>query len=291
MRRRLTGAVLLVLACIARADTLEGPECAVRFPPSARKKAERIAETFRWRRDHAARWLGIEPLGRADVHLVEDHAAMKALAPGAPPWAVAVTTGAEMVFRLDLVDRDKAMSLDLVLKHETVHFVLNRSSARFPRWFEEGLAVHHSGVAYLEPDTSLERVASAGRLPPFAEADGLFGGGRGEAALGYAMGQRAVGVMVERFGDESVPRLVRALAGGAAFPEAFADATGERLEEFERRWRDEVTPGIPLWLFVIVENLDLSLLFFGALLVAGGYVRWRFRRERAMASLGGTDPP
>ena len=202
-----------------------------------------------------------------------------------------MTTGAEMIFRLDLVDRDKAMSLDLVLKHETVHFVLNRSSARFPRWFEEGLAVHHSGVAYLEPDTSLERVASAGRLPPFADADGLFGGGRAEAALGYKMGQRAAGAMVRRFGDESVPRLVRALAGGAPFPDAFADATGERLEDFERRWRDEVTPGIPFWLFVIVENLDLTLLFFGALLVAGGYARWRFRRERAMASLGGGTAP
>ena len=280
-------AALLVLASGAWADTLAGPECVVAFPPAARGKAERIVETFRWRRDHAAWWLGLESKGRADVHLVADHAAMKSLAPGAPSWAVAVTTGAVMVFRLDLVDRDPAGSLDLVLKHETVHFVLNRSGVRFPRWFEEGLAVHHAGLAYLEPDARIERVAAAGRLPPFAEADGLFEMGKGEAALGYALGQRAVREMVRRFGDGSVPRLVRSASGGAAFPDAFADATGETLGDFESRWRAEVTPKIPLWLFVIVENLDLALFFFGALLVAGAYARWRFRRERAMAALGG----
>ncbi len=277
----------LRVAGAARADTLAGPECVVRFPPSAKRQAERIVETFRWRREHAALWLGLEPEGLAEVHLVLDHAAMTVRAPGAPSWSVAVTTGDTMVFRLDLVGHDPAMSLDLVLKHETVHFVLNRSPAHFPRWFEEGLAVHHAGLAYLEPDTTLERVAAAGRLPSFAEADRLFAGGAREAALGYKMGQRAVGTFVRRFGDDSVPRLVRALAGGAAFPDAFAEATGERLEDFERRWRDEVTPALPFWLFVIAENLDLALLFVGALLVALGYLRWRLRRERAMSGLGG----
>lgn len=285
-------AAALLLLGVARADILEAPECVVLFPPSARTKAERIVETFRARREHAARWLGVEPSGRAEIHLVPDHAAMRALAPGAPSWSVAVTSGDRMVFRLDLVDRDPANSLDIVLSHECVHFALNRVPARFPRWFEEGLAVHHAGLAYLQLDTTVERAASAGRLPPFAEADRLFEGGASEAALGYRMGQRAAGAFVRRFGDDAVARLVRSSAAGAAFPEAFADATGEGLDDFERGLRDEVTPSLPFWLFVIVENLDLSLLFLGALLVAMGYLRWRLRRERAMSALGhGDEPP
>ena len=158
-------AALLLLASVASGDTLDGPDCVVRFPPAARRQAERIQESFRWRREHAALWLGLPPEGKALVHLVPDLAAMRALSPGAPSWAVAVTTGSTMVFRMDIVDRDKANALDLVLKHEAVHFVLNRSRARLPRWFEEGLAVHHAGVAYLELDTTLERYAAAGNLP------------------------------------------------------------------------------------------------------------------------------
>jgi hypothetical protein len=284
---------VLLLAAAARADDLSSAACVVHFPPSARRQAERVAETFAQRRDQAASWLGIEPSsGRVEVHLVPDHDAMTREAPGAPSWAVAVTLphGA-MVFRLDLVDRTLANSLDLVLKHETVHFLLDRGRVHLPRWFEEGLCVFHAGAAYLDMDTTLERVASAGRLPRFASADRLFRGEAREAALGYRVGQRAVEEYVRRFGDEAVRGLVRAAARGAPFPDAFEEATGESLEAFERRWREEVTPGLPLWLFVIVENLDLTLLCLGALLVIAGYVRWRLRRSRAMDALGGGDGP
>lgn len=216
---------------------------------------------------------------------------MRALAPGAPTWAVAVTSGSMMVFRLDIVDRDPTNSLDIVLKHEMVHFVLNALPARFPRWVEEGLAVHHAGIAYLEPDWTLERYAAAGNLPRFADADRLFEGGSAEAALGYKLGQRAVGAFVSRFGEDAVSRLVRGLGQGAAFPDAFAEVTGESLDAFETRWREEVTPRLPFWLFVIFENSELSLLCLAALLAALGYLRWRIRRERAMSALGGGGAP
>lgn len=271
----------------ASGDTLEAGDCVVHFPPAARRQAERIGETFRGERDHAARWLGLAPGGTALVHLVPDLGAMQALAPGAPPWAVAVTAGSTMIFRLDIVDRDPANGLDLVLRHETLHLVLNRSSARLPRWFEEGLAVHHAGVAYFEPDTTLERFAAAGNLPRFSEAGRLFEGGTLEAALGYKLGQRVAAAFVGRFGDDALRRLVRASAEGRAFPDAFLAATGETLDGFEERWRDEVTPALPFWIFVVVEQFDLALLFLCAVLVALGYLRWRIRRERAMASLGG----
>jgi hypothetical protein len=216
---------------------------------------------------------------------------MAAVAPGAPSWAVAVATGDTIAFRLDLVDTDRAMSLDIVLRHEVVHFVLNRSPARLPRWFEEGLAVHHAGVAYLEPDASIERVAAAGRLPRFGDADRLFRGGKGEAALGYEMGERAVATFVRRFGDDAVARLVAVLERGAAFPDAFAATTGEALPDFERRWRAEITPRLPFWLFFLAQNLEVTLICSAALLAAVGYLLWRLRRERAMAALGGSDEP
>jgi len=263
----------VLLVSIARGDTLDGPASVVHFPSSAKPQAERIQETFRWRREHAALWLGLEPEGKALVHLVPDLASMRALSPGAPSWAVAVTTGSMMVFRLDIVDRDKANALDLVLKHETIHFVLNRSRARFPRWFEEGLAVHHAGVPYLELDTTLERFAAARNLPHFDDAGRLFEGDSREAALGYKLGQRAAGAFLGRFGDDGLRRLVRESSKGLPFPEAFEEATGVTLAAFEESWRAEVTPALPFWLFVVVENFELSLLFLCAILAKLGYAR------------------
>jgi hypothetical protein len=234
-----------------------------------------------------ASWLGIDCRRRGMVYLVPDLAAMRALAPGAPDWSVAVTTGDPMVFRLDLVDKDPSNGLGLVLKHEMVHFVLNELPRRFPRWFEEGLAVHNAGVAQIELDTTLERYAAARNLPRLADADKLFEGGRSEAALGYKLGQRVVDAFVSRFGERAVPRLVRAFADGLPFPEAFQKATGVSLPAFEERFRKEVTPVLPFWLYLIVENLELSILCAAGVLVILGYIRWRIRRERAMSALGG----
>jgi hypothetical protein len=281
---------VLLFAGTSRGDVFEGRDCTVEHPPSARRAAERIAEGFAPAREQAALWLGVEPRDpRARILLVEDHAAMRVEAPGAPSWAVAVTRAdGTMVYRLDLVDRTPGNSLDLVLKHETVHFVLRRAGVHLPRWFEEGLCVHHAGLAYLEPDTTLERLAAGGSLPSFAGADRLFVRDAGRAGVGYSLGRRVLATFVRRFGDDAVRRLVSAV-GTAPFPDAFAAATGEGLDVFERRWRDEITPGMPLWLFLIVENFDLALLCGAALLVALGYLRWRLKRASAMAALGGGD--
>ena len=242
----------------------------------------------------AAEWLGRKPAGRVRVHLVDDLDGMRAVAgPGVPQWAVAVTRRDDLlVFRLDKVDKSPTESLPLVLKHELIHQALNHLARRrpLPRWFEEGLCVHHAGVAYLQPATSLERTAAAGNLPTFADADELFAGNARGAALAYEFGERAVREFLGRFGDDVLRRLLALFDGGRTFAAAFQEATGEPLGLFEKEWRASVTPKIPFWLFVILENIELALLCFGALIVAGGYVAWRLRRERAMQRLDATSP-
>jgi len=275
------------------AERLESATCVVHFPPHARARAERILDTFERRRAAAAAWLGVEPAGRPRIHLVEDLDEMRARAGDrAPEWAVAVTRRDDLLaFRLDRLDQSPAESLDLVLKHEVVHQVLNHLSRRpplrsLPRWFEEGLCVHHAGVAYLQLDMSLERMAAAGNLPQSEDADELFAGNGRAAAMGYKFGSRFVADFVARFGDERMRALLKAHAAGATFPASFERATGVPLDRYEREWRDGVTPTLPFWLFIMLENIELTLLCTGALVVAGGYARWRWRRTRAMESLG-----
>lgn len=264
------------------------------FPAHARREAERVRDTFPRRRARVSAWLGVQAPLHARIYLVDDYDEMRSRGgEGVPEWAVAIARrDGVVVLRLDLVDRTPNQSLDLVLKHETVHFVLaalerGPRPRDLPRWFEEGLCVHHAGVAYVQVDMTLERMAAAGHLPTFAEVDDLFFSNQRGAAVAYALGEAVVGEFLRRFGDEALRRLLRAFAGGEPFADAFHEATGTRLADFEARWRESVTPALPLVLFVMLENIELTLLCFGALLVVGGYIRVRLRRRRELERLGG----
>jgi len=293
---RVAGSVLLVLFLItplAAAERLDANGCVVHFPASQRDLASRLARSFSDRRLASSRWLGIEPAGRPQLYLVDGLAEMRSRAgPRVPEWAIAVTRRDDLlVFRADLLDTSPVNGAGLVAAHEAVHQVLNHLGGpplrRLPRWFEEGLCVIHAGVAHLQPDHSLQRTAAAGNLPTFAETESIFGETRGRAAIGYALAREAVMTISVTYGDEAIRGILRRFREGENFATAFFHATGDRLEDFEARWRDEITPPIPLLLYVVLENIELALLCFGALLVAGGYLRWRLRRERSLSALGG----
>lgn len=241
-------------------------------------------------RDRAAAWLGRTPEGVPTLHLVEDHRGMlRHAGPAAPEWAVAVARRDDvLVFRLDLLGRRPTTRLDLVAAHEAVHQVLaHLGGTPLPRWFEEGLCVHFAGVPFLESDFTVERLAAAGTLERLADADLSFRGDEVRAANAYRLGEAAVSRFLRRFGRPALHDLLRRLAERAPFERAFLESTGVGLERFEAEFRESVTPAIPFWLYVLVEDLELTLLVLGALLVAGAYVAWRLRRERAMQGLEG----
>lgn len=266
------------------------------FPPSARARAEACFRRYPILRAEAAAWLGVEPAGRATLRLVEDGEAMaRALGAPAPPWAVAVTRGDDLiVIRLDRVDGKPGTALDVVLRHEAVHQLLNRLGPRRPAaWFEEGVCVWVAGSPYLVFESTVARLAASGSLPSLAAVGGAF---RDEdpaaAAVAYEASRSAIGFFLARHGQHVVHRILGALRDGRSFEEAFHEATGESVAAFERAWRASVAPALPFPLYVVLENLDLALLCFGALLLAAGFARYLWRRRSALAALdeGGPSP-
>jgi hypothetical protein len=224
------------------------------------------------------------------LHLVEDHRGMlRHAGPAAPPWAVAVARRDDViVFRLDRIGRSPATRLEAVAAHEAVHQVLaHLPGTPLPRWFEEGLCVHYAGVPFLEADFTVERLAAAGRLERLADTALSFRGDEARAAAAYRIGEAAVREFLRRFGRPALHGILRRLAEGAPFEAAFLETTGVALDSFEAGFRESVTPRVPLWLLVLVEDLGLTLLVVSALLVVVGYVAWRLRRQRALESLGG----
>jgi hypothetical protein len=219
---------------------------------------------------------------------VEDYAEMRLKAgPKVPEWAIAVTRRDDvMVFRLDLIGRTPADSIELVLAHEVVHQVLTHlGGAPLPRWFEEGLCVYNAGLPFLQVDYSVERVAAAGNLSSFAQLDRDFRADRLTAAIAYKAGHSAIMYFMKRFGILDLRELLGRVSQGQEFDAAFAAATGTRLERFEEEWRESVTPNVPWLIFILLENLELTLLLLGALLVFGGYLHRRLRRERSLRAL------
>ncbi|MFQ5844950.1 MAG: peptidase MA family metallohydrolase [Planctomycetota bacterium] len=256
-------------------------------------------ERFPPRREEVAGWLGLPLHGSPVIVLVDDHEGMVREAGGpVPEWAVAVTLADDrLVFRLDRVGRGPHNATRVVLVHEAVHQALNqlRRAGRarpLPRWFEEGLCVHRAGASYLRTDYSVARTAAAGRLPPFEDADeGFRSADPHTAALAYEQGRSAVSFFLGEYRLPALRRLLRLVAEGASFRSAFARATGEELASFEERWRREVTPVLPFFLFVLMENIELALIGAAGLLVVVGYLRARRRRPAELAALGEGEPP
>ena len=78
---------------------------------------------------------------------------------------------------------------------------------------------------------------------------------------------------------------LRRVGEGQPFEQAFLRTTGQTTADFEAEWRKAITPVLPFWLYVIVSDFGLTMLWFGALLVFVGWLIRRVRREREMQSL------
>jgi hypothetical protein len=120
-----------------------------------------------------------------------------------------------------------------MLRHELVH-VLHESVSpdmeRSPLWFDEGLAVvlshqwrYESQFRFREP--VLEAVRGQG-LPPFSEV-------QADRGLAYSFGWTVVRFIEQRWGWDSVLRIMREMEDGDVLAHLAVTA-----DEFERRWRE-----------------------------------------------------
>ena len=274
---------------MARAETLEGPDYRIIFPVWARAVADHIARELPRRRREAAAWLGTQPNGTLEVHLVEDYKGMLAAAGhSAPTWALAVTRADDrLVFRLDRLAQGPRSSLDVVLRHELIHQCINHyGRGRLPLWFEEGLCVHWAGSPYLKAASTVESMAAAGTLPTLDQTSRGFSRDGGVAAVSYETSKKAMGYFLAAHGPDAMRKLLEEVHGGKPFGDAFESSTGQGVPQFEEQWRIHVTPALPFLIDFFLRNLELTLLALGGLIVAGGYVRYRLKRKSKLEELG-----
>lgn len=211
---------------------------------------------------------------------------MFAMAPrGLPPpsYASGVAYPELGLVLLTVTTRDPAdptPDLRRVLTHELSHVALHRAAGGrpIPRWFSEGIAVHHADEYGIERIRTLWEGASSGRLAPLRGLTVRFADGSPDVGLAYAQSADVVAFLLRRpHGSDKMRRMLGAIRDGKDFEAAMKSAFGFDLDHLEREWRadlDErhsaypvVLGGGGLWALVVVA-------------LAIGYFRKR-RRNRA----------
>ena len=155
-----------------------------------------------------------------------------------PAWAGAAYDGQIRVPVQGAMKSGRRAELRRVLTHEYVHAMVAQLGGRMvPVWLNEGLATA------LEPggvDRASATVASVSGRPSLRSLHGSFAGLAGAgASIAYAHSALAVDRMIGLRGASAVVLLLKDLAQGASFDQAFHQRIAVRYDEFDRMVKNQ----------------------------------------------------
>jgi hypothetical protein len=188
------------------------------------------------------------------------------LARRAPSWATAYADPAAGMVVL-IPTRTPSWpddGLPDVVRHEVAHVLTFRASGghAVPRWFDEGLAMAAGREHILEDDAREALAVLTGERLRFAQVNELFGGGRSDANRAYSLSSTFFGDLLARYGPAFPRRVLRWMAAGEPFEEAFRRATGVAFRDESgdfwtsrrslERWLPLLTSTAAVWLGIVL---------------------------------------
>lgn len=234
-------------------------------------------------------WTGIEADLGVDVddaiviRIARNPDEMRALAPeGAPPpeYATGVAYPNWGVVLVSLTAGASAHSppgVDEIFVHELSHVALRRAVgfARMPRWFVEGVAIHHSGERSMERFRTLWMAHVQDALLPLDQVEGSFPDEQGAVSLAYAQSADLVGFLRRQTrADTRFKNLIDKLEEGETFEAAMLEAYALSSNQLEREWLADIgsrMSSVPLMLGGTTFWVIASILLVWA---------WRRRRKK-----------
>ncbi|MGH9379266.1 MAG: hypothetical protein ACRD2Z_01435 [Thermoanaerobaculia bacterium] len=270
--------VLLAATLLLPASTLGRPRLHIEAPDELSAAARSLEGIAPARLDTVQRLIGLrDPAPPIRVILApEGSPPTRAV----PPWVAGYALSDRGLVVLMPV---RALSypdstLDELLLHEIAHVLVGRAAGhrQVPRWFNEGLATVAGSSWGIEDRSRLALALVRRGGVPLSELDAMFAGGESRIAGAYALSGALVRETLLRHGTDAGARVLRELARGLPFPDAFEAATGSTLADFERsfwrrytlwyRWLPILTSSATLW-------IGVTLLVF-----------WAGRRRRARSA-------
>ncbi|MGE0641804.1 MAG: hypothetical protein AB7G12_14695 [Thermoanaerobaculia bacterium] len=261
-------AALLLLACLAvpaRAVSPALPAFEIEAPPALAAAAGEIRDAGEAALEPSVRLTGFdaERDGRLPIRVV--------LAPegspagrSAPAWVAGFAQsgggrGDVIVLFPARAGGYPDRGLLPLLRHETAHILLARvvRGRPVPRWFNEGLATAAGREWDLGDRARIALAVLRDDSLPIARLDRAFAGGESSVASAYALAGDLVRRLFADHGAESGARILRAMADGASFEEAFRAVAGQSVAQFESdywrrrtlwdRWVPIVSSSVLLW--------------------------------------------
>jgi hypothetical protein len=207
--------------------------------PVCRERFAEIFEQLGQKRDPGA--------APVEVRVVGHPAEMKEMVPAdaAPPeWAAAVAYPQFNLVVLSLNHRNGSpvQGLRTVFEHELSHLAMRQAlgSARVPRWFSEGVAIHQSERSSLSRYWILWTSVKGGNLLPLAEIE-RYPSHSGQVDLAYAQAADFMAFLLRQEGWLGVRIVLRQMAKGETFQDAFALAFRDSERALDNAWRAGLT--------------------------------------------------
>ena len=262
----------------------------------AQRAADLLGDIAREVADRTGLEAGLKP---AEIVIAGDlESARRASGAAIPEWAAGahIPTRGRIVLRMDSIRNSApAKSLETVLRHEWVHFVLNRARGNRPRllplWMEEGLAEVLGGGISVDAGAALDSAAAFGHLIPLDQIATAWPRSAERAGLAYRQGASWVRLYVEQFGWERLQGLIAALRddprdlGEFRFDQLFLEITGENTSQFEGRWKVSLKEKATPWFHLFGRDLGTTIMLALAVLSILVFAYVRRRRRRAIEAL------
>ncbi|MBK8172567.1 MAG: hypothetical protein IPK60_19825 [Sandaracinaceae bacterium] len=218
------------------------------YPARAREEALGLMRAYDKEWPRIVEELGGDVDARLVVRIGKDPQEMERLAPlNAPPPAyasgVAYPASGWILLTLSAPETWELPNLRLVFAHELSHIALHRAvnGVPLPRWFVEGVAINQSGERSFERVRTLWEANVSGNLVTMRALSRSFPSRAHEVNIAYAQSASFVAFMHDDTDHaDRVPRLIRELRRGRAFPTAIFEAYNRTLGTLEREWRKEL---------------------------------------------------
>jgi hypothetical protein len=289
---KITGLVafLLLSTAASHASTISTAHFTVSADGFSENYARRVADSAEKSLVRIKEGLGHTPDGTVSIMLADTDARFRELTRETlPDWSAAVALPGRRIIVSPLAGQK--IDIDRIIAHEIVHVVIDEAAGEkfVPRWFHEGCAQTWSGEWGIRNELYVSWMVMQKRELTFSDIQDVFSRGDLDAGLAYDQSMLAVHQLVSVSGDKVVSRIIGGLSGGSEFQEAFLNATGFSVDEFERNFLIFLhdSYGIRLFIALIPGTWTLMMVLF---LVVYIVKRRRMKRKLAEWAAAGAAP-
>jgi hypothetical protein len=243
--------------------------------------SQHVRDIFREAAPRLAELTGGHPPGRIKVDVAQNRETFNRRAKelGGPEWAAGLAVpGHGLILLRSPKQLTRPGEFRPLFIHELAHLYLARQlkGRPAPLWLEEGLAMYAAGEGGLALASAMTRGVLSEKIKPLAQLENRFPRQADKAGLAYAQSYYMVSYLINTYGPEVLPRLLKELARDRVLTSALHKVTGKSLAQVEADFQETMTSRFS-WLALLFAGSTLWALVG---LTAGVSLVWRRRKQK-----------